>query len=40
MHCNFRTGGGGTVTQEEKKKFQEIKERLRILLENQITNFR
>nr|XP_018896820.1 PREDICTED: calcium-dependent secretion activator isoform X5 [Bemisia tabaci] len=30
----------GTVTHEEKDKFQEIKERLRILLENQITNFR
>ena len=40
MHCNFRPDGVGTVTHEEKEKFQEIKERLRILLENQITNFR
>ncbi|EFO93024.1 CRE-UNC-31 protein [Caenorhabditis remanei] len=32
--------GVGTVTQEEKEKFQEIKERLRVLLEKQITNFR
>ncbi|XP_021927184.1 calcium-dependent secretion activator isoform X6 [Zootermopsis nevadensis] len=35
-----RPDGVGTVTHEEKEKFQEIKERLRILLENQITNFR
>ncbi|CAB3409327.1 unnamed protein product [Caenorhabditis bovis] len=32
--------GVGTVTVEEKEKFQEIKERLRVLLEKQITNFR
>ncbi|CAI5448128.1 unnamed protein product [Caenorhabditis angaria] len=32
--------GVGTVTLEEKEKFQEIKERLRVLLEKQITNFR
>ncbi|XP_021961279.2 calcium-dependent secretion activator isoform X4 [Folsomia candida] len=32
--------GVGTVTHEEKEKFQEVKERLRVLLENQITNFR
>ncbi|XP_046985562.1 calcium-dependent secretion activator-like [Schistocerca americana] len=37
---NVRPDGVGTVTHEEKEKFQEIKERLRILLENQITNFR
>lgn len=36
----FRPDGVGTVTHEEKDKFQEIKERLRILLENQITHFR
>ncbi|KAL1130036.1 hypothetical protein AAG570_012979 [Ranatra chinensis] len=35
-----RPDGVGTVTHEEKEKFQDIKERLRILLENQITNFR
>lgn len=40
MQCHFRPDGVGTVTHEEKEKFQEIKERLRILLENQITNFR
>nr|XP_014284742.1 calcium-dependent secretion activator isoform X3 [Halyomorpha halys] len=39
VHGN-RPDGVGTVTHEEKEKFQEIKERLRILLENQITNFR
>ncbi|XP_054280799.1 calcium-dependent secretion activator [Macrosteles quadrilineatus] len=39
VHGN-RPDGVGTVTHEEKDKFQEIKERLRILLENQITNFR
>lgn len=32
--------GVGSVTQEEKNKFQEVKERLRQLLEKQITNFR
>jgi hypothetical protein len=30
----------GTVTQEEKEKFTEIKERLRVQLEYQLTNFR
>ena len=30
----------GTVTQEEKEQFNQIKERLRVLLEHQITNFR
>ncbi|XP_014246144.1 calcium-dependent secretion activator isoform X5 [Cimex lectularius] len=39
VHGN-RPDGVGTVTHEEKEKFQDIKERLRILLENQITNFR
>ncbi|CAJ0587828.1 unnamed protein product, partial [Mesorhabditis spiculigera] len=39
VHGN-RPDGVGTVTQEEKERFQEIKERLRILLEKQITNFR
>lgn len=35
-----RPDGAGSVTHEEKDKFQEIKERLRQLLEKQITNFR
>uniref|UniRef100_W5K4G2 Calcium-dependent secretion activator 1 n=1 Tax=Astyanax mexicanus TaxID=7994 RepID=W5K4G2_ASTMX len=35
-----RPDGLGTVTVEEKERFEEIKERLRVLLENQITNFR
>lgn len=30
----------GTVTLEEKEKFQDVKERLRTLLEKQIMNFR
>uniref|UniRef100_A0A8C8ERP8 Ca2+-dependent activator protein for secretion a n=1 Tax=Oncorhynchus tshawytscha TaxID=74940 RepID=A0A8C8ERP8_ONCTS len=32
--------GIGTVTVEEKERFEDIKERLRVLLENQITHFR
>lgn len=32
--------GVGSITHEEKDKFQEIKERLRQILESQITNFR
>ncbi|XP_044256568.1 calcium-dependent secretion activator isoform X3 [Tribolium madens] len=39
VHGN-RPDGVGSVTHEEKEKFQEVKERLRVLLENQITNFR
>ncbi|XP_046425549.1 calcium-dependent secretion activator isoform X1 [Neodiprion virginianus] len=35
-----RPDGVGSITQEEKNKFQEVKERLRLLLEKQITNFR
>ncbi|KAM4721046.1 calcium-dependent secretion activator 1 isoform 5-T5 [Rhinophrynus dorsalis] len=35
-----RPDGIGTVTVEEKEHFEEIKERLRLLLENQITHFR
>ncbi|XP_032368657.1 calcium-dependent secretion activator 1 [Etheostoma spectabile] len=35
-----RPDGIGTVTVEEKDHFEEIKERLRVLLENQITHFR
>nr|XP_023475903.1 calcium-dependent secretion activator 1 isoform X1 [Equus caballus] len=35
-----RPDGIGTVTVEEKERFEEIKERLRVLLENQITHFR
>lgn len=37
---NFRPDGVGSITHEEKEKFSEIKERLRQLLEFQITNFR
>lgn len=41
MFCmSNRPDGLGTVTVEEKERFEEIKERLRVLLENQITNFR
>ncbi|KAA8593202.1 hypothetical protein FQN60_009318, partial [Etheostoma spectabile] len=39
VHGN-RPDGIGTVTVEEKDHFEEIKERLRVLLENQITHFR
>ncbi|KAJ8980725.1 hypothetical protein NQ317_019220 [Molorchus minor] len=39
VHGN-RPDGVGSVTHEEKEKFQEVRERLRVLLENQITNFR
>uniref|UniRef100_A0A913HX65 Calcium-dependent secretion activator n=1 Tax=Strongyloides stercoralis TaxID=6248 RepID=A0A913HX65_STRER len=39
VHGN-RPDGVGTVTLEEKEKFQEVKEKLRALLEKQITNFR
>ncbi|XP_061788641.1 calcium-dependent secretion activator 1 isoform X1 [Nerophis lumbriciformis] len=39
VHGN-RPDGIGTVTTEEKDRFNEIKERLRVLLENQITHFR
>ncbi|XP_036356657.1 calcium-dependent secretion activator 1 isoform X5 [Octopus sinensis] len=39
VHGN-RPDGIGTVLLSEKEKFDEIKERLRVLLENQITNFR
>ncbi|XP_063992218.1 calcium-dependent secretion activator isoform X2 [Diachasmimorpha longicaudata] len=35
-----RPDGVGSITHEERDKFQEIKERLRQLLEKQITNFR
>ncbi|XP_061077001.1 calcium-dependent secretion activator 1 isoform X1 [Conger conger] len=35
-----RPDGIGTVTVEEKERFEDIKERLRVLLENQITHFR
>ena len=38
--ANYRSDGVGTVTQEEKEKFTEIKERLRVQLEYQLTNFR
>ncbi|XP_046881953.1 calcium-dependent secretion activator 1 [Hypomesus transpacificus] len=42
VHGNRYGGpdGIGTVTVEEKQRFEEIKERLRVLLENQITHFR
>ncbi|XP_064422319.1 calcium-dependent secretion activator 1 [Latimeria chalumnae] len=39
VHGN-RPDGIGTVTVEEKEHFEEIKERLHLLLENQITHFR
>ncbi|XP_030829496.1 calcium-dependent secretion activator 1 isoform X5 [Strongylocentrotus purpuratus] len=39
VHGN-RPDGIGTVTIDERDKFEEIKERLRILLEHQITEFR
>ncbi|KAL7726775.1 hypothetical protein ACLKA6_001492 [Drosophila palustris] len=39
VHGN-RPDGVGSITHEEKEKFSEIKERLRQLLEYQITNFR
>ncbi|KAI1897169.1 hypothetical protein AGOR_G00080440 [Albula goreensis] len=39
VHGN-RPDGIGTVKVEEKERFEEIKERLRVLLENQITHFR
>ncbi|XP_056293025.1 calcium-dependent secretion activator 1 isoform X1 [Pseudoliparis swirei] len=39
VHGN-RPDGIGTVTVEEKEHFEEIKERLQVLLENQITHFR
>ncbi|XP_056590214.1 calcium-dependent secretion activator 1 isoform X4 [Triplophysa dalaica] len=39
VHGN-RPDGIGTVSVEEKEHFEEIKERLRVLLENQITHFR
>ena len=35
-----RQDGVGTVTQEEKESFGHVKERLRILLERHLTNFR
>ena len=35
-----RQDGVGTVTYEEKESFGQIKERLRILLEKHLTNFR
>lgn len=37
---NFRPDGIGTVTVEEKERFEDIKERLSSLLENQISHFR
>lgn len=39
VHGN-RPDGVGSVTHEEKERFQEVKERLRVLLEHQVTNFR
>lgn len=40
VHGNRESVGIGSITHEEKEKFQDIKERLRVLLEYQITNFR
>lgn len=39
VHGN-RPDGVGSITHEEMERFQNIKERLRVLLEYQITNFR
>ncbi|KAL5281916.1 CADPS2 family protein [Megaselia abdita] len=39
VHGN-RPDGIGSITHEEREKFNEVRERLRTLLENQITNFR
>lgn len=36
----LRPDGLGTVKVDEKERFEEIKERLRVILEHQITNFR
>ena len=36
----FRPDGLSTVKVDEKERFEEIKERLRIILENQIVQFR
>ena len=38
--CFSRQDGVGTVTQQEKESFAHVKERLRILLERHLTNFR
>ena len=39
--CVFlRPDGLSTVKVDEKERFEEIKERLRVILENQITHFR
>lgn len=35
-----RPDGLSTVTVDEKERFEEIKERLRVILENNIVNFR
>lgn len=35
-----RPDGMGTVTEEEKDEFEEVRSRLLTLLENQITHFR
>lgn len=40
LNSTFSPDGVGSITHEEKEKFQEVKERLRVLLEYQITNFR
>ncbi len=40
LSLSTRPDGIGTVTAEEKEKFDEIKDRLRHLLENQIMHFR
>lgn len=40
LNPSFSPDGVGSITHEEKEKFSEVKERLRVLLEYQITNFR
>ena len=40
FQCFSRQDGVGTVTQQEKESFAHVKERLRILVERHLTNFR
>lgn len=40
VHDPCRPDGLSTVTVDEKERFEEIKERLRVILENNIVNFR
>jgi len=40
LPCFGRPDGMGTVTEQEKEEFEEIRSRLLTLLEKQITHFR